>query len=424
MFVLFQQDPEPATDAGWYTERLANGVRINVLTIDAPVAAVFTFLPIGLADDPPGRAQFAHLAEHMLIRSADPESLQVGELRLNGETTNQVLRLECIGPATQWREALARHPRWLCARSFDTAVIEREKLRIAGEERATVANGFNHKWASAAWSQIVEGREHAAVHGDVANATAQQLEHYVATRVKLSDAQVFVASPQPSSEVVAALRDDFAKLGPAANPEPPAATPGVAAGEPGHRSVTWDIDAQHYLEWYELPQGTSAAAAEILAQVLTAACFQTGALSEIPGRALVGAVNHGGVRCVLFSCNQPKGTGIDDLQAAFRSAIERAPTLARFQVRGEMFARRYGVTPDFEAERKRVADPRMRDLIEANFAMQCGYSCARLGETITDVPAAYRALDREQIGALAKQCCRSESRYSASISPSAEDESK
>ena len=40
---------------------------------------------------------------------------------------------------------------------------------------------------------------------------------------------------------------------------------------------------------------------------------------------------------------------------------------------------------------------RFRDLVEANFAMRCGYACARLGVAIADVPAEYRVLDAGRI---------------------------
>ncbi len=419
LLALLPQDQATkiSATAPWHTVRLANGVGVNVLHVDAPKVAVFSFLPIGLDGDPAGRAQFSHLAEHMLIRSTDPKRLRIGRLQLNGETTNQVLRLESLASPELWREALSRHPRWLSAREFDGEVLAREKVRIAGEENTTVSRGYNHKWATAAWAQVVGGRDHAAVHGDVANATIAQLESYVASHVKLSEAQIFVVGPRPAKEVVAAVRAEFAKLQvAAAKLGKPASRPPVGQAKPGHRAVTWDLAADHYLEWYELPADTTAVEAEVLAQVLTLACFQDRTFADIPGRAVAGSVTRGGKRFVLLSCNLPKATKLAGLRNAFRSAIKRAPMLARLQVRGASLADRFGKLPDFAAQRQQVENPRIRDLIEANFAMQCGYACARLGVSIADVPTKYRALDDKRIVALLTEGCSADARHSVRIS--------
>jgi hypothetical protein len=59
--------------AEWKPE---NGPRFSVLEVkDAPQQAFLAFLPCGLLADEPGEAQFAHLMEHMLIRSTDKSGL-------------------------------------------------------------------------------------------------------------------------------------------------------------------------------------------------------------------------------------------------------------------------------------------------------------------------------------------------------------
>ena len=90
--------------------------------------------------------------------------------------------------------------------------------------------------------------------------------------------------------------------------------------------------------------------------------------------------------------------------------------LAKAQVRGSMFADRFARLPDFAAQRQEVANPRIRDLVEAHFAMQCGYASTRLGVPIAEVPATYRALDGARIAALLTKSCGADSRHSARIS--------
>ncbi len=236
----------------WQTVVLDNGAAIHAIQVeDAPVTSVFSFLPMGLQGDPAGRTQFAHLAEHMMIRSTDPDRMRLGELNLNGETTNQAMRLESYGPHERVAEMLERHAKWLTVRSFNAETLPREKVMVISELKATVPYGHNHKWATAAWSQFVQGRDHAAVQGDVENVSMAQLEEYVASHVDLSKAHIFVCGAGDAAEQIATLKKEFGKIlvpqakkeqvpvssGPVPS-EPVLSKPFVEA-RPGHREVTW-----------------------------------------------------------------------------------------------------------------------------------------------------------------------------------------
>src|SRR5262249_41091222 len=149
------------------------------------------------------------LVEHMLIRSTDREGLQAGGITFNGETGALGLRLETFADPRDWQPALERHVRWLMADTFDAKVLAREKENIASEEATTTAHGYSHKWAAAAWNQIVcHGREHAAVHGDVARATVDEVRDYVRAKVAPGDGVRIVAvgpvAPESVREFLAA----------------------------------------------------------------------------------------------------------------------------------------------------------------------------------------------------------------------------
>jgi predicted Zn-dependent peptidase len=416
---LLPQDratPEPP----WRTERLDNGVRIHVAGIaSAKRFAVLSFLPVGLDGDPIGRAQFAHLAEHMMIRSTDKSRLQVGAMALNGETTSRVMRLESFAPPEQWKGALTRHARWLTARTFDAATLTREKVKIEGEERGTVHRGYNHKWATAAWSQLVRGTDHAAVHGDVAGATVEQIQRYIADRVRLDQAQIFVTGPVDARQIFAALRAEFRKIDiPDSAPttsSTKAATPEPDSTKPVHREATWDLQASHYLEWYELPADCTAAEAELLSQVLTMSCYQHRFFRDIPGRAVASSVTYQGKRFVLLSTNLPADAELAEVQAALRAAVKRASRFAVARRGGDAMANRFVKRPDFVAQRKRIENPRLRGLVEANWAMQCGYASTRLGLSIDAVPAAYRRVRGGRIAAILAKGCGPGARHSARV---------
>ncbi|MCA8957871.1 MAG: insulinase family protein [Planctomycetes bacterium] len=406
--------PQAPQAPSWHTEQVG-GIAVHVLQVtDAPVQTVFTFLPTGLATDPADRAQFAHLAEHMLIRSTDPTRLQVGGIRLNGETTGEAMRLESVAPPDSWRPALVRHMRWLTARQFDPKVLEREKVRIAGEERATAPRGFNHKWAIAAWAQLLAGRDHAAVHGDVAAATVAQVAAYVRGRVRLSEARMMVTGPRAPAEVVAALREEWKAISaPAGAAEPQertapsaSATPsksGPQNGAPRHTAATWDLPAEIYAAWYPLPVDCSAAEAEVLATLLTTACFGARAFRDLPGRALASALSRGGRRYLMVSATPSRELDDAALHREIDAAAARLPGLAMMQS-GGMLARLVDPVPDFAAQRRAVPNARSREMVEAQFGMQCGYAVIRLGVPLDRAAAEYRAVARARLVALAKTC--------------------
>ena len=224
-------------EVGWHRYEVAGGVPLAVLYVpDAPRETTFTLLPLGLSADDAGRAQFSHLVEHMLIRATDPDSLRVDGIEINGETTTGALRMDTYAELEQWRAALARHVAWLGTRTFDASVLAREKRRIAGEEASTVPRGHSHKWAAAAWNQVVNhGAAHAAVHGDVAGATLEELRDYVQDHVHIdARVRIFAAGPIEPDQVRAALAELFEAVEvepvPAAKtrPEPAARSPGSA----------------------------------------------------------------------------------------------------------------------------------------------------------------------------------------------------
>src|SRR5689334_17080029 len=222
---------------------LPGGAELAVLELpEAPGESVFVALPHGLLCDRPGAAQEAHLLEHFLIRGSEPDGLEVDGLRINGETSGATLRLEVLAPAERWREALARPARWLATRSASAEVLAREQQRIGAEEAGTTAGGFTHKWALAAWSQVVAGGlERAAVHGDPAGARIEALAARAEELARLGPgARIVAAGPATAAEVLELVRKEYAARlrAPAAAPAPKVA-PACKAFR-----ASWDLAAE------------------------------------------------------------------------------------------------------------------------------------------------------------------------------------
>ena len=71
----------------WENFELSSGLRVTVVhATAAPKQTFFIMVPFGFLADDAGRSQFAHLVEHMVIRSTDPNSLSADGMNLNGET--------------------------------------------------------------------------------------------------------------------------------------------------------------------------------------------------------------------------------------------------------------------------------------------------------------------------------------------------
>ena len=241
----------------WQRAELANGAQLLVLEVPgAPRQSTFTFVPVGLDSDGPGRAQFSHLMEHMILRTTDPDGLFVDGVQLNGETTSQCMRLETFTEPDRWSDALVRHVRWWYARDFDATVLEREKGRIQQELLGTTQTGYTHKWSVAAWRQAIAGRNHAAVRGDVEQATVEDVREQVTQRVHPEDVVLVCVGPAALESLVETLEQETLAVarGLATATDAPEADHAVVVGP----TVTWDLETSHALEWYEVPYTTAA----------------------------------------------------------------------------------------------------------------------------------------------------------------------
>ncbi len=409
--------PAPEPEDPFVRLELPNGVTAAILFVeDAPKQSFFTFLPLGLYADGAHRAQFAHVAEHMLIRSTDPDSLQAEGFEINGETTGSSLRLDTYAEPGKWRESLERHAGWVACRKVDAEVLEREKQRIAGELEGTVPRGYTHKWAMAAWSQIAgAGLEHAAVRGNVDGASVEEVAAYLKERMPgARQVHVVAAGPIAPEKVATALERNFGKLpaGPAAKQVKPEAEALVR----GDLRATWDLDARHYLEWYPILAEDSATlvAAQLLAQHTFFALATSGKPGLAGGKALVAldlSTSHG--RALTINVALDEKTDVGELRAAIRSSLDGlfrnnaaggvAGTIQRTKMQ-------LAQLPDFASLRQRMGE--RGHLIEAQTALTLSMEELRLGLTLPEILARLETLDPATIEELAGKVLAVEKRSS------------
>jgi hypothetical protein len=402
------QGPSPGGTDPFTRSELPGGVRLAVLHVpDAPRQSTFTFLPFGLVSDAAGEAQFAHLVEHMLIRSTDPDSLEPDGMQINGETTSSGLRLDTYAEPEHWRASLERHVAWLTADAFEPGVLEREKQRIAGEEATTVAGGYTHKWAEAAWHQVVShGRPHAALHGDVADADVAAVRACVERSIRV-DPDVTIVSvgpiaPDDVRDVLrAALASALARTGARSGPRPASDSRPMAderADRHASLEATWDLPAHHYLEWTRLPdRGPSdRVAAHAAAQLAMIGLARDTTFGN--GHALASVVATAAGRFLVLSASVSGPAAAADARRAFATALENVRTGAGMSLPVALFqlqAQALTVQDAGAARRQIQAMGRDASLVEAQLALNLINLERSAGLDRESLVAGWKKLDAE-----------------------------
>lgn len=263
---------------------LSNGIRVVLVPIpESQNVSIFTYVPMGLASDPADMTQWAHLVEHLVIRSTHPQPTQ----DVNAETLPDHMRLDFYGNVGNWREGLARHVAWLSHGDFDEATLLREIPPVLSECDITAQNLATHKFAMAAWGQAARhGKDRAEVKGDIERATLDAVrEHYQQHFSVLNRTVVCIVGGVTRDEAHAAADEILSGIkSEAGSPAPTAITKGA-------RDITWDLPTRHIVFSWPLPEAGDkdfaallAAAAQLQRQV-----FQDVELQKLTGSVFVGA---------------------------------------------------------------------------------------------------------------------------------------
>lgn len=401
---------------------LPGGIRLIVWQVeDAPRQSTFTFLPLGLALDDDGCAQYAHLVEHMIIRSTDPDELAVEGIQFNGETSAGALRIESYAEPDQWMESLDRHLRWLQLDGIDAQVMLREKGRIQMEEESTVASGYTHKWAEAGWNQIIRhGREHARVHGDVVDATTEQVLSYAKAALARPD-QVLIASVGPidATKIRDFLQQELEATVGATDSPSAGETDGPSALKDVSRQATWDLQAHHYLEWIPLPDqdASQRVAGQILSQLVSMGLFAD--KSRPSGHALASVVVVPEGRYLMLSASLAGEDQIDAVRASFKSALAGVGKgsiplpMALMQLKYQASQK-----PNPSSMRKQLENlKRDTSLIEAQMLLTAVMNEWQLGLTFDEIQAAWEPIDVKWMEAYLEGLTESESPSSLFLQP-------
>lgn len=263
---------------------LANGIRIVVLHVPASKSvSIFTYVPMGLASDGPGQAQWSHLVEHLVVRATVP----FGSQQANAETLPDHMRLDFYGTTDNWEEGLSHHARWLQGTEFTEENFIAEKAHVNAECDQLAHNLATYKFAIAAWAQGYRfGRAHAGIKADVDRAALSDIQRYRDERLAVLDRTVVcVVGGLDPRAVLSVVTQRLGSITAEAQAPGPVEAPG------GSREMTWDLDARHLVLTWPIPDisANDYPALMVAGQWLTAQLFADEGLKSLAGTALAGA---------------------------------------------------------------------------------------------------------------------------------------
>jgi len=286
LLMLFVSACQPVSADKPYVDSftLKNGIHVVLVHLaGSKNVSIFTFLPMGLASDGPGQAQWSHLVEHMVIRSTVPYGSQHG----NAETMHDNMRLDFYGTVDNWQEGLSHHVRWLEGVPFTEQNLQAEKVRVNNECYFPVRNLATHKLAFAAWAQgYRHGRTHAAIKGDILRAELGEIQRYRNDHLAfLNKAVVCIVGGIGANTVLPVITQRLEKIQSTAKPIKPAQV------HAGHHNMTWDIDARHLVLTWPIPRFTEKDYPPLMvaAQLLMMQFFSDSELKTMTGSILTGA---------------------------------------------------------------------------------------------------------------------------------------
>jgi len=384
-------------------QTLTNGIQVVVLCFPGSTnAALFSFLPMGLAGDGPGQGQWSHLVEHLVIRSTTPADTQTA----NAETLPDHMRLDFYGTTSNWREGLNHHRRWLAGVPFTEENLAAEKPKVNAECDFTARNLATHKFAIAAWNQAHRhGRLRVELQGDVRQADLAQIQRYRDGRlVVLDKVTVCLVGGVAPNTALPILATELGGIHSSAR------LAELAQVKRGSLAVVWDLPARHLLLTWPLGKTADSdyAALMVAGQWLTMRMSGDPALKATAGMALAGAdlITAEGAYFYVSVPLKPEATfdGVQEkLNAHLRALRTDSAALAEVPMIAQQLAWSLNTVPS-PAELQGQAPPNVSPaMLEANIGLQYGMNEHRYGPRRAALGKQLAALTAARVQAAAQK---------------------
>ena len=395
---------------------LSNGIRVVLVPFPASEnVSIFTYVPMGLASDPAGMTQWAHLVEHLVIRTTHTAPSK----EVNAETLPDHMRLDFYGTVDNWRNGLAYHAAWLSGGDFSEETLRREIPAALSECDYTVRNLATYKFAMAAWAQSARhGRDRAAVKGDIERATLDAVRQYHDEHFAVLNRTVvcIVGGVTPEEARAAAEKALSGIASDAAAPAPAS----IAAGD---RDITWDLQTRHLVLSWPLPKPTSKDYAALYASAaqLQMQLFQDQELKKLAGGVLVGA-DFSLPEGRFFYANavlQP-GAPFEEVREALMTrlnALQNKTTADLVRNIGGQLAYQLTHVMDPALVKQQAPPDVSAAMIEVNLGLQWGMREFQFGPDRETLAKNLSVLTRDDVQAALKRYLTTESRLVTTIRP-------
>jgi peptidase M16-like protein len=263
---------------------LTNGIRVVAVHFPGSTnESTFIYLPMSLTSDGPQQAQWAHLVEHLVIRSTVPADSPIA----NAETLPDHMRLDFYGSTNNWQEGLKHAADWLRGVPFTQQKLDAEKPKVNAECDYTVKHFATHKFALAAWAQgYRHDQSRAAMKGDVTRAALTGIQQHRDERLAvLSNTVVCLVGGLEPTTLLSAAAERLTTVKSSAKMAAPVKT------HPGNREMNWDLDARHLVLTWPIPAANHADYPPLLiaAQWLNMQFFADPELKKLTGMVFAGA---------------------------------------------------------------------------------------------------------------------------------------
>lgn len=378
-FVLPSEVQAASSTSAQRSTTLSNGIRIAAVFLpESTNVSIFTFCPLGLAHDGPGQAQWSHLVEHLVIRSTVPE----GHSTANGETMPESLRLDFYGNVSNWETGLSEHRRWLEGVPFTEASLEREKPKVKAECGFTARNLATHKFAMAAWAQgFRHGKTNVALLGDIDRVALSQIQAYRDQHLAvLSNVVVCVVGGVQPSKVLSVASEQLEAIESTSTHFAPVKL------HPGHREMTWDLNARHLIITWPIPATAADDFAPLLAagRWLNMRFFSDAEVKRLTGMTFAGAdLTTPEGNFFYVSASLRPGVTFQEAQQKLGRQVQRLglseADLSMLPMLGGQLAESLTTIPDVAALNAQLPPNTDLALVQANIGLQWGMQEFRFG---------------------------------------------
>jgi predicted Zn-dependent peptidase len=396
---------------------LTNGIRlVSVYFPGSTNVSIFTFSPMGLASDGPRQAQWAHLVEHLVIRSTVPDDLSIA----NAETLPDHMRLDFYANISNWKEGLSHHRRWLEDLPFTEQSLVAEKPKVKSECDFTTKNLATHKFALAAWAQGVRhGETSAALKGDVDRASLAGIQlHRDAHFAVLSNVVVCVVGGVAPEEVrIEASRQ--------LEPLQSKAKLAIAVKlHPGKHEMSWDLNARHLVLSWPIAGAEEPAFAALVAtgQRLMMLFYADNQLKALTGMTFAGAdlrTPEGNFFYVSASLRPNSSFAeVEKLLAKYVSDLSAPGTdLSWGPMFGQQLAENLSSLPDLNTLKAQMPRNVTMEQVEGNLGLQWGMNEFRYGSQKTSLVGNLRHVTAGDVRQAARKFLSSSNYTSVTLQP-------